>query len=285
MHSRMLSSTFLMYLGLMLTACDSVSKSQEQTTSTASNNVQVLENVLTIPQLNRSRTIRLYLPPDYEQSNVHYPVVYMHDGQNLFDNSTAPYGEWQIDESLNELARDSQFNIIVVGIDNGGDDYRLHELSPWENKEYGKAEGEEYAEFIVKTLKPYIDQRYRTLPERENTAIFGSSMGGLISHYLAFNYPEVFGKVGILSPSYWYSEQVFDFTYSHQPEQSLAIYMATGAKEPEIMRDNHRKMLRVFSETGSDNINVRAHIVAEADHNESFWSNEFKLGILWLFQT
>lgn len=285
MHSRMLSSTCFIYLTLILSACDSAPRLETQVASTASKNVRVLENVMTIPQLDRLRTIRLYLPPDYGQSNKRYPVVYMHDGQNLFDNKTAPYGEWQIDESLDELARDKQFNIIVVGIDNGGDGNRLHELSPWENKEYGKAEGEEYAEFIVKTLKPYIDEHYRTLPERENTAIFGSSMGGLISHYLAFNYPDIFGKVGIFSPSYWYSEQVFDFTYSHLPEQSLAIYMATGAKEPEIMLNNHRKMLRILNETDNDNINVHSLIVAEADHNERFWSNEFKRGILWLFQT
>ena len=169
---------------------------------TAQPNVHVLPTPFLIPGLNRERTVRIYLPPGYEQGTRRYPVLYMHDGQNLFDDATAYAGEWGIDETLNELAKSRGLELIVVGIDNGGAE-RIHELNAWDNPQFGKGEGEQYTAFIVEVLKPWIDQHYRTRPDRRHTAIMGSSMGGLISSYAISRYPQVFGKAGIFSPAYW----------------------------------------------------------------------------------
>ncbi len=157
-----------------------------------------------IPQLNRERRIWMYLPPDYEVSNEAYPVVYMHDAQNLFDETTSYSGEWSVDETLDRLFKDKNLKLIVVGIDNGGEK-RLDEYSPWKNEKYGGGEGDAYLDFVVNTLKPYIDNNFNTLKDKTNTAIIGSSMGGLISHYAALKYPEVFGKIGVYSPAFWFS--------------------------------------------------------------------------------
>jgi predicted alpha/beta superfamily hydrolase len=119
--------------------------------STAQPNVHVLPTPFVMAGLNRQRTVRVYLPPGYEGSRARYPVLYMHDGQNLFDDATAYAGEWGIDESLNALAKSRGLRLIVVGIDNGGAD-RIHELNAWDNPEFGPGEGAQYMAFIVETL-------------------------------------------------------------------------------------------------------------------------------------
>lgn len=174
----------------------------------------IVGNIITfkmkIPQLdNRERRIWVYLPPDYNQSNRRYPVLYMHDGQNLFDQATSFAGEWQVDETLERLFKEKGFAIIVVGIDNGGE-RRIDEYSPWVNSEYGRGgEGDAYVRFIVETLKPYIDSKYRTLPNE--TGIMGSSLGGLISIYAGFKYPEVFKYVGAMSSAFWFNPEIYEF--------------------------------------------------------------------------
>ncbi|BDX04927.1 hypothetical protein MACH26_04480 [Planctobacterium marinum] len=138
-----------------------------------------------------------YSPAEVEYLEVVW--VFMHDAQNLFDEKTSFAGEWRVDESLNALAQEHDLQLIVVGIDNGGE-HRTQELSSWDHEKYGKAEGEQYTDFIVNVLKPYIDDRYRTLPDATNTAIMGSSMGALSSHYAIHTYPEIFSKAGLFSP-------------------------------------------------------------------------------------
>ena len=266
----------------LISICSAQPNKNDALPSTAQPNVHVLDKQFHVPELNGLRTVRIYLPPSYHQSKKHYPVVYMHDGQNLFDETTSKYGEWKVDEQLNQLAQSHQIEMIVVGIDHGGDQVRLSELSPWENAKYGPAKGDIYANFVAKTLKPYIDTHYRTMPERDGTAIAGSSMGGLMSHYLLFKYPDIFSKAAILSPSYWYSEQVFDFTRSHIPKQPVSIYMATGDKEPAVMTNNQRDMLSLFSGSAPHKFKIQARIVSGKSHNEAFWSEEFRQAILWL---
>ncbi len=143
----------------------------------------------------------MYFPPNYS-SGKRFPVIYMHDGQNLFDSASSFSGEWKVDEILDSLYKYHNFSCIVVGIYNG-ENQRSNELSPWHNDSLNVGgDGDKYAKFIVKTLKPFIDSHYRTLIDRENTVIMGSSMGGLMSLYLALQYPEVFGKAAIFSHHY-----------------------------------------------------------------------------------
>ena len=131
---------------------------------TATWNTTVLDNAFFMPQLNKSRRIWLYLPPDYYTTAKKYPVLYMHDGQNLFDAFYSFAGEWGVDESLNKLFAEGDYGCIVVGIDNGGAD-RIKELSTWNNAQYGGGDGEKYTDFMVETLKPFIDSHYRTQPD------------------------------------------------------------------------------------------------------------------------
>ena len=198
---------------------------------TARASVQVLDTAFAMPQLGRTRRIWIYLPPDYATSGKRYPVLYMHDGQNLFDAATSYAGEWGIDESLDSLAARGDRGVIVVGIDNGSEQ-RMNEYSPWRHPQSGGGEGDRYVQFLVQTLKPFIDRRFRTLPDREHTGVMGSSMGGLISLAAAFRHPEVFGRVGVFSPSLWFNDSVYVAARALRPVGGgPRFYFASGGSE------------------------------------------------------
>jgi predicted alpha/beta superfamily hydrolase len=252
--------------------------------STAQPNVQVLPTPFVMPGLNRERTVRLYLPPDYERSHRRYAVLYMHDGQNLFDDATAYAGEWGVDETLNTLARVRGLELIVVGIDNGGAE-RIHELNAWDSPQYGKAQGQAYTAFIVEVLKPWIDGHYRTLPDRRHTAIMGSSMGGLISGYALSCYPDVFGKVGIFSPAYWIGgPEVFEYTAAHPPPPTARIYFYAGGSESLEMVPDLKRMVALLRAEGLAAQNLEVNVNPVGRHNEAAWRAEFPRAILWLFR-
>jgi predicted alpha/beta superfamily hydrolase len=251
--------------------------------STAQPNVQVLPTPFRIPRLNRERTVRLYLPPGYERSTRRYPVLYMHDGQNLFDDATSNAGEWGVDETLNELAKSRGLELIVVGIDHGGPE-RIHELNPFDNPEFGKGEGEEYTAFIVEVLKPWIDQHYRTLPEPRHTAIMGSSMGGLISGYAISHYPQVFGKAGIFSPAYWLAPQIFADTEARPPPLNARMYFYAGGSETLGMVPDMKRMVALLGAWGLPAANLEMRVEPVGRHNETTWRAEFPRAILWLYR-
>ena len=269
-------------LVMFLVACSE--PAQQHKVSTASAEVTVLNETFVMPGLNRSRQVRLYLPPGYQSSEKRYPVLYMHDGQNVFDNATAYAGEWEVDETLNTLAAAGQLELIVVAIDNGGEK-RMTELNPVDHAEFGKTEGKAYLEFIANTVKPYIDQHYRTLADVEHTGIMGSSMGGLISHYALLQFPQVFGKAGIFSPSYWaLGEQVQWF--ENQPVAANArLYFYMGGEEGDTMVPDMKRVYKAALTQGHPTELAQYHLVAEAEHNEAAWRNEFKTAVLWLFET
>jgi len=257
--------------------------------STAGPGVHVLAQRLAIPGLGRERTIRLYLPPSYESSpDKRYPVIYMHDAQNLFDEATSSYGsEWGVDETMDDLARTRGFEAIVVGIDHGGDE-RLHELSPWPNPKYGPAQGEQYMAFVVDTVKPFIDAGYRTLPDRAHTALAGSSMGGLITHYGLLRYPDVFGKAAIFSPSYWFSNEAYTQTAAHPMRTDTRVWFYMGGREGEESEPDVVRMLRIVSPPCDPacraSPQVTYHVVPDAQHNERAWRAEFPRAVAWLFE-
>ncbi len=268
----------LLTFALLLFAC-----SEPVKISTVTDNVQVLPYQFVMTELDRQRTIRLYLPPSYQHSEKRYPVIYMHDGQNLFDVMTAFAGEWEVDEALNQLAEKQDFEVIVVGIDNSGD-FRMNELSPWENKRFGEAQGKQYMDFIVEVVKPHIDSNFRTKADRLNTAIMGSDMGGLISHYAVHAYPEVFSKAGIFSPAYWYSQDVFSFTQFKKAQLDVRLYVMYGDKEGNGMIADTDKMQRQLKQQGHPRKNTLFKRVPKGEHNEQLWQTEFTEAIQWLFQ-
>ena len=250
---------------------------------TAGPGVHVLTQRLPMPGLGRERTLRLYLPPSYEASPTRrYPVLYMHDAQNLFDDATSFAGEWGVDETLDEFARTRGFEAIVVGIDNGEAE-RIHELSPWTNPKYGPAQGEQYMAFVVDTVKPFIDAHYRTRPDRADTAIIGSSLGALVSHYALLRYPQVFGKAALFSPSYWYSGEVYTQTRAHPWPVDTRTYFYIGGREGDESVPDLERMVALVGTQGHAARDLAVHVVPEAQHDERAWRAEFPLAIAWLF--
>lgn len=243
--------------------------------STASPNVKILKEDFEMPQLNRTRRIWIYLPPDYENTQKKYPVLYAHDGQNLFDAATSYAGEWGLDESLDQILADTKnAAIIVVGIDNG-QQHRMDEYAPWTHPEYGGGEGAAYIDFIVHTLKPYIDQNFRTKADRKYTGIIGSSMGGLISFYAALKYPEVFDKVGVLSPSFWFSEEIFEMAANFHSKYQPKFYFLVGGKEGSIMTDKMTEMYQLLQSKKYPSNRMFYSLIPEGEHKEVFWNKEF----------
>jgi predicted alpha/beta superfamily hydrolase len=216
------------------------------------------------------RDIVVWLPPDYEQNlEEYYPVLYMHDGQNLFDpNSSFTKIDWQMDEAADSLIRKNKIKpIIIVGIYNTTD--RYEEYSP-------TSKGNYYMQFITTKLKPIIDSNYRTLKDRKNTAVGGSSMGGLISFMLIWNYPNYFSKAACFSPAFKYRD--FDYTQTIKNFQGnkkeINIYLDNGGvgldtqlqQGVDLMIDVLKEKYFIF---GKDLFVV---IDSTADHNESAWA-------------
>ncbi len=274
-------------------ACDTVKLTVEgwrdmqprgQAISTASKSVRYLPTSMRMPQLNRNRTIRLYLPPNYADGGP-FPVIYMHDGQNLFDDATSFAGEWHVDEILDSLYTYRGFSAIVVAIYND-DSERLNEYSPWRNDSLGAGgDGDKYVRFIVETLKPFIDKHYRTDPRSQSTSIIGSSMGGLITLYAALEYPEVFGGAAVLSPSLWFSPKIYDYLQKSGRKYDRKIYMVVGEKEGEMMVANVSKAADLLREKWfSNDSSLKVKVVPDGRHAERFWSRELGEAIRYLYE-
>jgi predicted alpha/beta superfamily hydrolase len=251
--------------------------------STALASVQVLAPPLAVPGLNRQRTLRLCLPPSYaSEPGKRHPVIYMHDGQNLFDAATSFAGEWGVDETMAQLARETGFEALVVGIDNGGE-HRNTEMAPFDHKQLGTAEGAAYLDFIVKTVKPFIDAGWRTRPEREHTALIGSSLGGLISHAALLWHGDVFSRYGLFSPSYWAAPQLFDATARARLPADTRIRLYCGGKEGRDMVEPAGRMHRLLGRQLPP-AQLRLHLDGDANHNEAAWRAELPTALRFLFK-
>ncbi|MCA0133679.1 alpha/beta hydrolase [Winogradskyella alexanderae] len=244
--------------------------------STASK--QVTTFVIEAPQLKTEKKIWVCLPKNYKNSKNRYPVIYMHDGQNLFDNETSYVGEWKIDEYLDSLETSES---IIVGIAHGNEK-RIDELTPFKHEEYGGGLGDRYLEFIVNTLKPLIDLKYRTLGDVNNTTLFGSSLGGLISFYGAIEYPETFGNAIVFSPAFWINPEVYDLVKSATIPIGSRFYFLVGTAEGESMVPNQNKMVSLLLDKGIDSNNISNNIIENGEHNEQFWSEHFPKAYQWL---
>ena len=237
-----------------------------------------------MPQLNRTRAVWVYLPLDYPTSNKNYPVLYMHDGQNVFDAYTSFVGEWEVDETLNTLQQDSaDYGCIVIAIES--DANRLEELTPYHNPQYGGGDGDAYIQFIAQTLKPWVDSAYRTLSTPEFTAIGGSSLGGLISFYAHQTYPQVFGKALVFSPSYWFNDSVYRLPGANTQIADGRIFQLAGGQEAggSVVLANIRMQDSLIS-SGIHVQNLRSVAKADGQHSEWFWRREFSSAYRWLFK-
>ena len=248
--------------------------------NTASAQVQLFDTAFFMPQLNRYRRVWVYLPKTYAQyKSKMYPVLYMQDGQNLFNEQTAAFGEWGVDECLDTLQQQTGKDCIVVGIDNGGDK-RNTEYNPYDNQQFGKGEGALYAEFLAKTLKPFIDSKFRTLKDAPNTFIAGSSMGGLIALYAEMKYPDVFGAVGVFSPAFWIAPQLYDELAGTTWKSFQRFYFYAGEKESITMVKDMDKVIAIIH--AKNHYEVQRSVFPLGQHNEKYWREEFDDFYKWL---
>lgn len=247
---------------------------------TVSENVSIIDTAFDMPQLNRKGIIRIYLPADYAKAKhkKKYPVMYMQDGQNLFDSYGSFAGEWGVDETLDSLIQIGKPPCIIVAIDAGS--HRVTEYNPFYFERFGEGQGKLYLDFIVKTLKPYIDKHYRTLSSKENTAIAGSSLGGLIAYYAMLAYPNVFGKAGVFSPAFWVAPAINDLTDSVGNKIDGKIFFYMGDKEGD---DDEELMKKMADRIGTiSNAIVYTVMDPEGKHNEAAWKKWFPEFYCWV---
>ncbi|WP_438861446.1 alpha/beta hydrolase [Flavobacterium adhaerens] len=246
--------------------------------STASGQVSTF--IMDMPQLKTTRKIWLYLPKGYETSTQKYPVIYMHDAQNLFDAKTSFAGEWNVDEKLDSL----RAPVIVVGIENGGEK-RINELTPYKNEKYGGGDTDKYLEFIVNTLKPEIDKKIRTKSNAKNTTIMGSSLGGLTSYYAVVKYPDVFGKAGVFSPAFWINRNEINVLTSNSKKLKNKIYFLCGDSEgdDDSMVNDLNKVEFLLNTNRCSCLHLNKKVIVKGGkHNEKLWRDGFVDAILWL---
>lgn len=233
------------------------------------------------PQLQNTRALRLYLPPSYQENAAkRYPVLYMHDGQNLFDAKSAAYGvEWNVDETVNRLIATGVLDeIIVVGIDNTPE--RIPEYTPCCDKKYGGGRLDAYQRFVVDTVKPYIDGTLRTLPGKDTTAIMGSSLGAIASLYIAQRHPEVFSKAGGVSGSFWWNNK--EMIKKLPARVPVRFYIDAGTRDDGMAetREMRDAMLAAGYRQDAD---LLYYVAEGGSHNEKSWAARVDKPLTWFF--
>ncbi len=252
------------------------------------------EHFLYVPYYNCTRRIRVLLPKDYYTDTLDsYAVLYMHDGQNIFYSKESYSGySWKI---IPTIKHHKEFpKIIIVGIDNSGVD-RLDEYGPWrtdvgsspEIKKCG-GKGMEYGKWVVEIVKPFIDQHYRTKPQKEHTLLAGSSMGGIITAYMGSAYPQIFGHLGVFSLASWFSEKDFLHFIHHNPiDKNSKVFIQVGTKEGDdvdslfISNMNQAYIdctlhyYQALLRTGHPLDNIRLRMMANEIHHEKHWADHF----------
>jgi len=182
------------------------------------------------------RKLLIYLPDGYEKSDTRYPVVYMHDGQNLFMKETASGGEWGVDELMTRLIKENKVEkMIIVGIYNTtkrAEEYVPYKDSYITNNMNVQTPGAKFfSDFVVNSIIPYIDDKYKTIADRENRAVMGSSFGGILSFWMGYNYSDTFSMVGALSPSFWVGNGYALIDVKDQPKRDIKIWLDRGTFE------------------------------------------------------
>jgi predicted alpha/beta superfamily hydrolase len=231
------------------------------------------------PQRRNRRDVDVYLPASYATSRRRYPVVYMHDGQNLSDPKTAFAGTWQLESVLRTVAARG-IELIVVGVHNVPDD-RLIEYSPFAEPKHDGGEAPRYLAFLIDTLKPRIDRLFRTAPRR--TATFGSSMGGLFSLFAALQRPDVFGLAGVMSPSLWFGqEQLFAFVERASVSRTK-LYLDVGTAEGATALRDVRALRSLLERKGLQRRESLLYVEDRGGrHDEASWSRRVGKALEWL---
>jgi predicted alpha/beta superfamily hydrolase len=268
---------------------------QGHNTDNVQGNLRILPQLWS-PQCQNKRDILVYLPQSYPYSSERrYPVLYMHDGQNLFDAETSFAGKWQVDEAMEKLAHERR-EAIIVGLNNVGE-ARLAEYTPFPDPKHGGGQGDDYLDFVINTVKPIIDDSFRTRLDAGSTGIMGSSLGGLISLYAFFKHPDVFGRAGVMSASLWFAkEAIFDFV-KKSPYNPGNLYVDTGTHEyngfwsDRVLFRVHsrrhcartRRMVNYLRRRGYTRQQLHYLEDLNAEHTESAWARRFPTAMRFLF--
>jgi predicted alpha/beta superfamily hydrolase len=226
--------------------------------------------------LRNQRDLIVYTPPGYaEQLTRHFPVLYLHDGQNLFDGATSfiPGQDWHVGQTADEGIQTGKVEpLIIVGMYNTK--ARIREYTPTHVPKLGGGRADRYAKFLLEEVRPFIDREYRTLSGSQYTGIGGSSLGGLVSLYLGLKHSRVFGKIAALSPSVWWNQLVIHrFAQMAMVEARPRIWLDIGTREgPRIVRDVE-KFRDVLLEKGwLLEQDLHYERVEGAEHNEAAWA-------------
>ncbi|HLO00176.1 MAG TPA: alpha/beta hydrolase-fold protein [Pyrinomonadaceae bacterium] len=284
-----LRQTFIRVLALFV-FCGAVAAQQSHTLT---GDIQAHKNFHS-NVLGNDRDVLVYLPPGYDASKGRrYSVLYMQDGQNLFDGATSfiPGQEWRVDETAQRLIGAGKIEpLIIVGIYNTKD--RINEYTAAQDAKYemgGKADL--YGRMLVEELKPFIDGRYRTKKDAQHTGLAGSSLGGLVSLYVALKYPNVFGRAAVVSPSVWFAnKQIVHYVEALPKQRKPHVWMDIGTKEGQTAEEAQQAVIdtRLLRDTlarkgwqiGKD----LKYLEAEgAAHNETAWAARLELVLTFLF--
>ena len=244
--------------------------------------IEIISEAFEIPELIRTRRVAALLPHDYHTSGKRYPVLYLQDGQNLFDDH-APYGSWGVDKRMASLSGRGMGDLIVIAIDHANSE-RLSEFTPSFKTTLGSGDGRQYVRFLVERLKPYVDAHFRTRPEPHHTGIGGSSLGGLISIYAGILYPQVYDRLLVFSPSLWVTPQIPFNLMKLTHKFRGRIYLYGGEAESKNMVPNMERFRdQLIAQTGSTQLEIRMEVDPLGQHNEARWGREFPKAIEWLF--
>jgi predicted alpha/beta superfamily hydrolase len=222
------------------------------------------------PQRDNHRDIDVYLPPSYRGDRRRYPVVYMQDGQNLADPERAFAGTWRLPEAIETLSARG-IDAIFVGVPNLGE-HRLREYSPFFDLRHGGGDGDAYLAFLERTVKPLVDRRFRTRPEREATGVFGSSMGALISLYAFFRAPDTFGFAGAMSSALWFADRAIIAYVEKDGAPPGRIYLDVGTDEGTGTLRDARTLAKVLQRKGYSEHDFHFLEDPGGRHTESDWA-------------
>jgi predicted alpha/beta superfamily hydrolase len=255
----------LFYLFVLLTSLPAL----------AAGGFKLFRKNISYSSMNLNRDIYVYLPDGYEKSATRYPVIYMHDGQNLFDPARGYLGQtWKAQSTLNELiARKLMSPVIVVAIDNIS--ARMEEYIP-------EKQADAYLDFIIGTLKPLVDGQLKTKTDRTHTAIMGSSLGGLVSLYAGIKHPEIFGRVAALSPSIWWNQRSILGSYQQAAVLPLKVYLDSGTEGGEEPQDV-QQLTALLQQRGFEQRSLYSFIQNGANHSEYFWAMRLPIALQFLF--
>jgi len=243
-----------------------------------------------------TRFIRVWLPPGYDESSNQgrrYPILYLNDGQNLFESATSFTGvEWQVDETADRLIRERVIDpMIVVGIDNGAKD-RFREYMPHRSLQpmMLRVQGRRYPDFLIKEVMPFVARSYRVATGPDNTGLGGSSLGALIALYTALAWPGVIGRLLLESPSLWASNRQLIREVRARKDWPDRIFLATGTEEAgradrnQSVVDDVRELAAILGRAGLNEKRLRVMIEGGASHHESAWARRFPEALAFLFE-